>query len=111
VTKIYCGNLPFSASEDDVRGLFEEYGAVQSVELIYDRESGRPRGFGFVEMSSADAQAAISALDGVSFGERNLRVNEARPREENRGGGGRRDSWGGGDRNRRQGSSSGGRRY
>ncbi len=109
MTKIYCGNLPFSANEDDVRGLFEEYGAVQSVELIYDRESGRPRGFGFVEMSSADAQAAIGALDGVSYGERNLRVNEARPREDNRGGDrGRRDSYGS-DR-RRQGSS-GGRRY
>lgn len=110
MTKIYCGNLPFSASEDDVRGLFEEYGAVQSVELIYDRESGRPRGFGFVEMSNADAQAAIGALDGMSYGERNLRVNEARPREENRGGG-RRDSYNSYGNDRRRQGGSGGRRY
>ena len=88
MTKIYCGNLPFNATEDDVRGLFEQYGAVQSVDLIYDRESGRPRGFGFLEMDAADAQAAIGALDGLSYGGRDLRVNEARPREEGRGGGG-----------------------
>ena len=81
MTKIYCGNLPFNATEDDVRGLFEQYGAVQSVDLIYDRESGRPRGFGFLEMDAADAQAAIGALDGLSYGGRDLRVNEARPRK------------------------------
>ena len=90
MTRIYCGNLPFSATEDDVRALFEEYGAVQSVDMIYDRESGRPRGFGFVEMNTADAQSAISALDGMNYGGRDLRVNEARPREESRGGGGGR---------------------
>ena len=97
MTKIYCGNLPFNATEDDVRGLFEQYGAVQSVDLIYDRESGRPRGFGFLEMDAADAQAAIGALDGLAYGGRDLRVNEARPREEGRGGGGSRGGgYGGG---------------
>lgn len=82
MVRIYCGNLPFSATEDQVRELFEEYGEVQNVDLISDRETGRPRGFGFVEMDSDGAAAAIEALDGMSFGGRNLRVNEARPREE-----------------------------
>lgn len=78
--RMYVGNLPFSATTDEVRDLFEQYGSVQSVKLVADRETGRPRGFGFVEMEDADADAAISALDGVSFGGRNLKVNEARPR-------------------------------
>lgn len=82
MVRIYCGNLPFSATEDQVRELFEEYGEVQNVDLISDRETGRPRGFGFVEMDNDGAAAAIEALDGMSFGGRNLRVNEARPREE-----------------------------
>ena len=82
VTRIYVGNLPFSASEDDVRSLFQEYGSVEEVSLVSDRETGRPRGFGFVEMDSQGANAAIQALDGVDYGGRNLRVNEARPREE-----------------------------
>lgn len=101
MTRIYCGNLPFSASEEDVRGLFEEYGAVHAVDLMYDRESGRPRGFGFVEMDPSEAQAAIEGLDGMAYGGRNLRVNEAKPREENRGGGGggRRGGYSGGGRN------------
>ena len=84
--RIYCGNLPFSSTQDEVRDLFEQYGSVLNVNLVNDRETGRPRGFGFVEMEDADAEAAISALDGVSFGGRNLKVNEARPRPD-RGGG------------------------
>lgn len=109
MTKIYCGNLPFNATEDDVRGLFEQYGAVQSVDLIYDRESGRPRGFGFLEMDAADAQAAIGALDGLNYGGRDLRVNEARPREEGRGGGGSRGGgYGGGGRSGGYGGGGGG---
>jgi len=82
VTRIYVGNLPFSASEDDVRSLFTEYGSVEDVSLVSDRETGRPRGFGFVEMDNQGANAAIQALDGLEYGGRNLRVNEARPREE-----------------------------
>ena len=80
--KIYVGNLPFSATEDEVRALFAEYGEVASVALITDRETGRPRGFGFVEMAPDAADAAIKALDGTEMGGRNLRVNEARPRNE-----------------------------
>jgi RNA recognition motif-containing protein len=82
MTTIYVGNLPFSASEDDVRDLFAEHGNVQSVKLIIDRETGRPRGFGFVEMDGQDAASAIEALDGQDYGGRSLRINEARPREE-----------------------------
>ncbi|MCI0434231.1 MAG: RNA-binding protein [Gemmatimonadetes bacterium] len=77
---IYVGNLPFSASEDQIRQLFEPYGKVQSVKLITDRETGRPRGFGFVEMDGGEADAAISALNGQQFGGRSLRINEARER-------------------------------
>jgi RNA recognition motif-containing protein len=83
--RIYVGNLPFQATEDEVRDLFGNHGAVQSVSLINDRETGRPRGFGFVEMDDSEADAAIAALDGVEFGGRNLRVNEARPREDRSG--------------------------
>ena len=78
--KIYVGNLPFSATEDDLRALFSEYGEVSSVALINDRETGRPRGFGFVEMEGADE--AIAALDQKDHGGRSLTVNEARPRTE-----------------------------
>ncbi len=77
---IYVGNLPFSASEDDVRELFAAYGDVASVKLIDDRETGRFRGFGFIEMEDADAQSAIEALDGSDMGGRTLKVNEAKPR-------------------------------
>jgi RNA recognition motif-containing protein len=80
--KIYVGNLPFSATEDQVRTLFAEHGEVESVALITDRETGRPRGFGFVEMAPDAADAAIKALDGKDMDGRNLRVNEARPRNE-----------------------------
>lgn len=95
--RIYVGNLPFSSTEDDVRELFQAYGEVISCALPNDRETGRPRGFGFVEMSDEDAPKAIQALDGRDFGGRSLRVNEAKPREQ--GGGGRgpaRSGYGGG---------------
>jgi RNA recognition motif-containing protein len=78
--KIYVGNLPFTATDDQLRELFTQHGAVESVNLITDRETGRPRGFGFVEMEAADADTAISALNGTSLGGRSLNVNEARPR-------------------------------
>jgi len=86
--RIYVGNLPFSAREDEVRDLFAQYGEVMSVVLPTDRETGRPRGFGFVEMDNADADKAIEALNGQSFGGRMLNVNQAREREDRRGGGG-----------------------
>ncbi len=90
--KIYVGNLPFAASEDDVRNLFSSYGNVQSVNLITDRETGRLRGFGFVEMDEEGARSAIQALDGKDFMGRNLKVNEAqeKPRTGGAGGGGGR---------------------
>jgi RNA-binding proteins (RRM domain) len=78
---IYVGNLPFSVSENDLRQLFGEYGAVAAVKMIEDRETGRFRGFAFVEMDDADALAAIEALDGNDMSGRTLKVNEARPRE------------------------------
>ena len=84
VKSIYIGNLPFSSSEMEVRELFEQYGTVHSVKLITDRYTGRPRGFGFIEMEEEDATAAIQALDGTEFGGRTLRVNEARERQPRR---------------------------
>ncbi len=80
--KIYVGNLPFSAAESDIRELFEAHGAVHSVALIEDRDTGRPRGFGFVEMDDDGAAAAIAALNGTEMGGRTLNINEARPRED-----------------------------
>ena len=77
---IYVGNLPWSATEEEVRNLFATHGNVSSVKLISDRETGRARGFGFVEMDDADASSAVEALDGTSCGGRTLRVNEAQPR-------------------------------
>ena len=88
--RIYVGNLSYSSSEEDVRQLFAAYGEVLSCSLPTERDTGRARGFGFVEMSNEDAQRAISALDGQDLGGRNLRVNEARPRGEGGGGGERR---------------------
>ena len=79
---IYVGNLPWSATEDEVRSAFAAYGEVTSVKLIEDRETGRPRGFGFVEMDDAGALEAIENLDGKDFGGRNIKVNEAKPRAE-----------------------------
>lgn len=88
MTKIYVGNLPFSADETQVRQLFEAHGTVESVALINDRETGRPRGFGFVEMPRADAARAIQSLNGKDMGGRPLRVNEAQERQGGGGGGG-----------------------
>jgi RNA recognition motif-containing protein len=88
VTKLYVGNLPFSATDDSVRALFAKHGTVEKVSLITDRETGRPRGFGFVEMSNADASRAMQALNGADFDGRPLKVNEAQDRERSGGGGG-----------------------
>jgi RNA recognition motif-containing protein len=88
MTKIYVGNLPFSANENEVRDMFSQHGTVESVSLITDRETGRPRGFGFVEMSRADATRAIQSLNGKDMGGRPLRVNEAQERGAGGGGGG-----------------------
>lgn len=86
--KLYVGNLPFSATDDEVRDLFGQHGTVHSVALINDRETGRPRGFGFVEMDDDAAVAAMQALDGQEMGGRALRVNEAQERQRGGGGGG-----------------------
>jgi len=94
VTKLFVGNLPFSATEESVRELFAPHGTIDSLALINDRETGRPRGFGFIEMSSDDAAKAMQALNGKNFGGRDLKVNEAQARE--RSGGGNRN--GGGNR-------------
>ncbi len=94
---MYVGNLSFQSTSDDVRELFSQYGDVTDVHLPSDRETGRPRGFGFVTMGSKDAmEAAIKGLDGTEFDGRNLKVNEAQPREERGGGGG---GYGGGGSN------------
>lgn len=80
--KLYVGNLPFGASEEDLKKLFSEVGEVQSVKIVTDSYSGRPRGFGFVEMTSqADAKKAISLLNGKTLMDRTLIVNEARPQK------------------------------
>ena len=81
MTKLYVGNLPSSASEEAVRTLFAEYGTVQTVALVNDRETGTPRGFGFVEMSSEDAAKAMRGLDGKEFGGHPMKVNESQQRD------------------------------
>lgn len=93
---IYVGNLSYQVAEEDITAIFAEYGTVKRVQLPVDRETGRMRGFGFVEMSSdAEEAAAIEALDGAEWMGRDLRVNKAKPREERpRSGGG--GGWGGG---------------
>ena len=99
--KIYVGNLPFSATEDEIRDLFGAHGEVKSVKLINHRDTGKPRGFGFVEMEDAPALSAIEALNGKELDGKELNVSEAKPREDkprrsfdnNRGGG-----YGGGNR-------------
>ena len=106
MTKIYVGNLPFSATESEVRDLFAQHGTVDSVALPTDRETGRPRGFGFVEMPQADAQKAMQALNGFNMGGRPLRVNEAQDRP--RTGGGGRPGGGGGGRGGFGGGGGGG---
>src|SRR5579863_2929879 len=108
MAKIYVGNLPFSASEADVRTLFATHGTVESVSLPTDRETGRPRGFGFVEMSQADASRAIQALNGQDLGGRPLRVNEAQDKPRGGGGGGGRGGSGGGYRGGGGGGGGGG---
>ncbi len=96
--RLFVGNLPFSLSEDQLLDLFSTAGTVMEAKIIYDRETGRSRGFGFVEMSSdEDAQKAIEAFNGKDIEGRSLKVNEARPREERGGGGG---GGGGGRRDR-----------
>ena len=81
--KIYVGNLSFSATEDSIRSLFEPHGAVEGVSLITDRDTGRSRGFAFVEMAdSAEARRAIASLNGTTQGDRTLNVNEARPKSD-----------------------------
>ncbi len=100
--KIYVGNLSFDASEDELRRLFEAHGAVESAKLATDRDTGRARGFGFVEMASdSEANAAIAALNGAQVGGRALVVNEARPKTSGFGGGNSRG--GGRDSGRRSG--------
>jgi RNA recognition motif-containing protein len=106
---IFVGNLSFDASEENVRKEFEAFGGVTSVNLIIDRQTGRPRGFGFVEMpNDEEAKTAIKTLDGKDLNGRPVKVNEARPKTDNRSGGG-----GGGGRGpsgpRRSGGGGGGR--
>jgi len=111
MAKIYVGNLPFSADEAAVRTLFSQHGNVESVSLPVDRDTGRPRGFGFVEMSQDDAARAIQSLNGYSMGGRPLRVNEAQDRPRTGGGGGGggyRGGGGGGGGGYRGGSGGGG---
>ncbi len=84
--KLYVGNLPYTTNDDELRQLFEEYGSVESADVVSDRETGRSRGFGFVEMDDEGADKAMRALDGKDFGGRPLRIDEARER---RPGGGR----------------------
>ena len=88
MTKLFIGNLPFSATEQSVRALFEPHGTIESLALINDRDTGRPRGFGFIEMSSADASKAMQALNGKDFEGRALKVNEAQAKDRSSGGGG-----------------------
>ncbi len=85
MTKLYVGNLPFTATEDAVRALFAQHGTVEKLSLITDRETGSPRGFGFVEMGNADAARAVQALNGTDFGGRPLRINEAQNKERSAG--------------------------
>jgi cold-inducible RNA-binding protein len=101
VTKLYVGNLPFSATEETVRALFTPHGTVESLSLITDRDTGQPRGFGFVEMSNADASRAMQALNGQDFGGRALKINEAQDKARSGGGGGGNRGGGGGGGPRR----------
>lgn len=91
---IYVGNLNYNVTQEDLEGLFGEYGEVTSAKIIVDRETGRSKGFGFVEMANDDeAQQAIENLDGSSYQERNMKVNQAKPRERRGGGGGYRNRY------------------
>jgi cold-inducible RNA-binding protein len=94
---IFVGNLSFGATEDTVRSLFEQYGTVERVSIVTDRDTGRAKGFGFVEMTGdAEAERAISSLNGQELDGRNLTINEARPKEDRGGFGGGRGNAGGG---------------
>src|SRR5947209_16795294 len=107
--KLYVGNLNYSVTDSDLMKLFEPHGTVESAQVIMDRDTGRSKGFGFVEMGSdAEAQAAITALNGKEVEGRALTVNEARPKTE---GGGGRGGGGGGYGGGRGGGGGGGRRY
>jgi cold-inducible RNA-binding protein len=107
--KIYCGNLSYNFSKADLEELFAPFGDVRSADVIMDRDTGRSKGFGFVEMAdSSDAQKAIQALNDSMVDGRPLKVNEAKPREERSGAGGR---GGGGGGYNRGGGGGGGRRY
>jgi len=95
--KLYVGNMSFDTEESDLRKAFEEHGTVDSVAIITDRDTGRSKGFGFVEMSDdTQAQAAIEAMNDKDFMGRTLKVNKAKPRTDNRGGGGGGGRGGGG---------------
>ena len=108
--KIYVGNLPFSATSESLNEMFSQFGTVDSAKIVMDRETGRSKGFGFVEMSSGDeAAAAIEKLNGSDLGGRSLVVNEARPMEPRTGGGGGFGGGRGGDRGGRSGGFGGGR--
>ncbi|MDH5509715.1 MAG: RNA-binding protein [Nitrospinota bacterium] len=89
--KIFVGNLPFTVSEDKLRSMFEQFGEIESCKLITDRETGRSRGFGFVEMSNADADAAIKSLNGTNMDDRVIKVNQSEPKKDKPSG--RRRSW------------------
>ena len=98
---LYVGNLPHSTTEDELRNLFQAHGAVEKITLVTDRDTGRSRGFGFVEMTNAnEADKAIAALNGSDLGGRTLTINEAKPKSERPGGGGGRRFGGGGGRGR-----------
>lgn len=100
-SKIYVGGLPYSTTEQELSSLFAAHGAVQSARIITDKFTGKSRGFGFVEMATADeAQKAITALNATQMGGRTLTVNEARPQEPRSGGGGRGGFGGGGQQDR-----------
>ena len=108
-SKLYVGNLSYNVTNSDLEQLCAAHGSVQSAEVIQDRDTGRSKGFGFVQMGSdGEAQAAIAALDGQDHDGRNLTVNEAKPRED-RGGGGGRGGYGGGGGG--YGGGGGGKRY
>lgn len=110
--KIYVGNLPWSTTNADLEAMFSPHGAVRSAEVISDRETGRSRGFGFVEMETDEGmQAAVSALNGHEVNGRPLTVNEARERTPRSGGGGGRGGYGGGGGGGRGGYGGGGDRY
>ncbi len=107
--KLYVGNLPFTASEDEISQLFGQHGNVHSVALINDRETGRPRGFGFIEIDDDAVQTMIQALDGKELGGRSLRVNEAQDRPRGGSGGGGGGGGGGGSRGSYGGGGGGSR--